>query len=327
MLKPALSTFGVIALLFAVGSLAPNAEAPASVLPTAQLSPPPRALYTIAFVGDSMLDRTVRKKVESVGGGDYNFPFAPVVYQLRSYDFLFGNLEGPLSDQGANQGSLYSFRMDPAAAPALASAGFDMLSVANNHMADWGSVAFTDTLARLETAGIVPSGGGTSEAEAYAPRYFTLADGTTLGVVSFSQFIRFFEAGTSTAGIAVIDEPKVTRAVAEATAHSDITIASFHWGDEYEPQPNAYQRRIAELAISSGADIIVGHHPHVAQPLERLGDAWVAWSLGNFVFDQYFSPETMQGRVLEVTIERGAIKDARLLVSKQNKDFQVVEIQ
>jgi gamma-polyglutamate biosynthesis protein CapA len=314
---------GTAAFLVGLFGMVRIADAPATAL--AELPTEP-ARYTLAFVGDIMLDRSVRKKVESIGAGDYSFPFEPVADRLRGYDFLFGNIEGPVSDRGANQGSIYSFRMDPQTVPALERAGFDAVSLTNNHMADWGRAALSDTLDRFASSSIISVGAGHNDTKAYASQIFTLPDGTRLGLVAFSQFLRFFEAGTTTPGIALIDEAKVAQSIVQASGVSDIVVASFHWGDEYEPLPNAYQRRIADLAIASGADLIVGHHPHVGQPLERVGDAWVAWSLGNFVFDQYFSEETMQGRMLEVDIERGAVKNARLLISKQNKDFQVVEI-
>src|SRR3989344_6605343 len=117
------------------------------VLPDRQ--PVEQRTIRLAFVGDIMLGRGVEAAIVTVGGGDFGYPFQRVAEQLRGYDILFGNLEGPISVRGADGGSRYSFRMAPPAAGALSSAGFDIVSVANNHIGDWGSDALDDTSAYL----------------------------------------------------------------------------------------------------------------------------------------------------------------------------------
>ena len=99
-------------------------------------------------------------------------------------------------------------------------------------------------------------------------------------------------------------------------------IVSFHWGEEYQNQPNKEQRYFAQLAIDSGADLVIGHHPHVVQPVEKYKNSWIAYSLGNFVFDQSFSEKTMKGFLLEVIIENKKIKEINPKEIKISKYFQ-----
>src|SRR3989344_4828339 len=123
---------------------------------------------TLTFLGDIMLDRGVRNSVIKNFNNDYSALFENLE-TLKKSDIAFANLEGVASDQGVDQGNLYSFRMDPGVIPALAGAGIDILSVANNHVGDWGDDAYADTLARLKENEILYTGGGMGEGEAEAP--------------------------------------------------------------------------------------------------------------------------------------------------------------
>lgn len=276
---------------------------------------------TLGFVGDIMLDRGVREKIRKAGN-DFSFPFALSATTTRNFDVLFGNLEGPLSDKGVKQGSIYSFRMDTSSAPALRNAGFDILSVANNHSLDWGKTAMLDTWERLLAEEIAVLGGGSDAASAAGPVYFE-KKGLLIGYVGWSAF-GLGAAGSTTAGIAFLNKNEVSRVVAEAASHADVVVASFHFGEEYALEPTAEQQAIAKLAIDAGATIVVGHHPHVAQPLQRYKDGIIAYSLGNFIFDQFFSIPTMQAPVLSVTYENKKLKSATLYYMPINKQFQPV---
>lgn len=258
---------------------------------------------SLGFVGDIMLDRGVKESIDKNGNGSYIFAFEKLKDYLKNFDILFGNLEGPISNGGIKSGSVYSFRMEPQSAQALKEAGFDVLSVANNHMGDWGKIAIKDTLQNLKDAEIVYSGGGNSEKEAYEAKMIEI-DETKIAYLSFSQFGKgYLEAREGLAGIAVISDDKIKSSIEKAEAENDIVVVSFHFGDEYKKEPNDYQKAVARGAIDYGADLVVGHHAHVVGPIEKYKERYIAYGLGNFVFDQPFSTDTMEGMVLEATVE------------------------
>lgn len=288
---------------------------------TKPTNPTPKKL-TLGFVGDIMLDRGVRKNVEKRGGGNYIFPFEKIKNYLKNFDILFGNLEGPISDKGTLSGTIYSFRVEPRSARSLKEAGFDILSVANNHMGDWGRIAMKDTFQNLENAGVMYSGGGNNLEEAYEVKTILVGD-TKIAYLSFSEFGKgYLEAGEDFVGIAIISDEKLKVGIEKAKAENDIVIVSFHFGDEYKTESNNYQKNFAHKAIDYGADLVVGHHPHVAQPIEKYKDRYIAYSLGNFVFDQHFSEETMEGLLLKATVEDKKITDVSSDKIVINKYYQ-----
>lgn len=255
------------------------------------------------FAGDVMLDRDVRESVIRNASGNFSFLFEKAGF-LKEADITFGNLEGPISDMGEDSGNAYSFRMHPAVINSLKEAGFDVLSIANNHIGDYGKTAFEDTISRLENESIAPIGKNLKIIE---------RDGVKTGFLAFSEtgpdWIRIpenFEAITK-----------------DAAGQVDILIVSLHFGEEYQNKPNERQIKLARLAIDSGAKIVIGHHPHVIQDTENYKDGLVAYSLGNFIFDQIFSEETMKGLALEVVVSGdGKIKSVNKSVVKINKSYQ-----
>ena len=276
----------------------------ASVINAAEIA---KKRIVIGFVGDIMLDRGVKEATWNYGNKDFRFPFQNIAETLRGYDILFGNLEGPLSDKGNDAGSLYSFRMDPDAIQGLHFAGFDIVSLANNHIGDWGEEAILDTQARLAGAHIAYAGGG------YKPKVLTVGD-------SAISFLAFSESGVYGIGERYVED--VEQSIKKAKETSDVVIVSFHFGEEYQTEPNRYQQKISRRAIEAGADAIVGHHPHVVQPIEWYKNSFIAYSLGNFVFDQNFSEATMAGLLLEVVIEDKKITEVRPRDVVINKRFQ-----
>ncbi len=277
---------------------------------------------SLAFVGDIMLDRGVKSVIQKHGGGDYNYPFILITPFLKSFDFVFANLEGPVSQMGVNRGSIYSFRMSPDSAQALRSANFGIVSVANNHIGDWGEEAMKDTLDFLTKDGVHYAGGGMNQYEAYSPRIVNIK-GTKIAFLAFSQFgAGYTEAIGNKIGIAVIDTEKIKRSIAVAVNGSDVVVVSYHFGDEYKKEPNDFQKKFARLAIDSGADIVIGHHPHVVEPVEKYLHGYIAYSLGNFVFDQNFSKETIESFILEADIEDNSVVGLKKHPVKINSFFQ-----
>jgi len=277
----------------------------ATVVPVPQ--PPPLSL---TFVGDLMLDRSVKSSIKKNGAGDYNWIFSETG-RLAGTDILFANLEGPLSDKGKMLGGVYSFRMEPAALEAIKNAGFDVLAIANNHIGDWGEEAFLDTLFRLESAGIVAVGGGRNYAEAAAVK-IVKRQGQKIGFLAFSDVgPEWLAASADKAGILLASDPNFGSLIKRAADQVNVLIVSLHFGDEYQTAPSERQKTLARLAIDNGAKIVIGHHSHIIQPVERYGGAVIAYSLGNFIFDQGFSPETMEGLVLTITVSGGNIVNVK----------------
>lgn len=261
---------------------------------------------SMAFVGDIMMDRGIRSVVHIRGGGDYGYITRYLDF-LHDFDVVFGNLEGPLSDKGSDLGGPYSFRMEPSALDALLDANFSVLSVANNHSGDWGRDAFSDTLKRLRSAGVLTVGGGVDIQDAQKVSV-TEVDGYKLGFVGFTDIgPDWLEAGEDTPGILLAGSSYHDAVIERASREVDVLIVSYHFGEEYMKVPNERQRYLATRAVDLGADIVVGHHPHVIQEVERYKEGLIAFSLGNFIFDQNFSEETMEGLVLIVDIVGGEI--------------------
>jgi len=283
---------------------------------------------TLFFVGDIMLDRGVELEIKKNGNSDFKFPFLKISKDLKEADILFGNLEGPISDKGQKVGSIYSFRMNPKSIEGLLFAGFDILSVANNHMFDYSRVAMEDTFSRLEKAGIDYVGGGFNETEAYAPKIMEVngSTGSPQVKIAFLAFANlgspYWEAQGERSGMALLDKDKLEKSIKNAKNQADLIVVSMHFGDEYKASPTPEQKELARLAVDSGANLVIGHHPHVIQPVEKYQEGYIAYSLGNFIFDQNFSKETMEGLILKVFVENGKIKEVVPVEFEINQNFQ-----
>jgi len=267
---------------------------------------------TLFAVGDIMLDRGVEYVIERNGGGDFTFPFHKIAGHFKKADILFGNLESIIAARGGRVGSIHSFRADPKAIEGLVYAGFDVLSVANNHTLDYGRAGMEDSLRRLQEANIIPVGAGLNAHEAFSVKIKEVR-GTKIGFLAFTNLgPEVWGAGNDSPGIAWVgakDKEQITQHIKNAKEAVDLLVVSFHWGEEYASRPNTFQISFGQALVDAGADIVIGHHPHVIQPVERYRGGWIAYSLGNFVFDQGFSEETMKGLLLEILIEDKAIKE------------------
>ncbi len=278
--------------------------------------------FQMLFLGDIMMDRGIRKIIEARGGDDYTYPFKNIQNVLPEPALTFANLEGPISDKGTNHGSIYSFRMDPAVTKALYDVGIDVVSIANNHMGDWGREALEDTLRRLRRAGIMYSGAGWNKTEAYAPT-IVKRQGQRIGFLSFSDVgPKWVAAGDALSGIAIATLEDVKSAVLQAKDKVDILIVSFHFGEEYQTKSNARQQLLAHSAIDAGARIVIGHHPHVAQEVEEYNGGVIAYSLGNFIFDQAFSKDTKESIILKLSMKGKNINQIEKIPVSFNEAYQ-----
>jgi len=277
-------------------------------------------VYTMLAVGDIMLDRGVEARALQNGG--FNFIFDRIQSTLNDADIVFGNLEGPISDRGTDTGKKYSFRFLPETAPALQLAGFDVLALANNHGLDWGRGALCDTFTNLIQVQIQPIGGGCNAQSAERPVIITLDDGTQVGFLAYTEFYKGGFAREDTPGFAQYSMDNMTQRIRQLSQQVDVVMVSLHWGHEYHLRSNEAQQELAYSLIDAGANVILGHHPHVIQEIERHKDGWIVYSLGNFVFDQKFSEQTMQGLMARLYIVGGEVQNIQPIIVSLNDNYQ-----
>ena len=273
---------------------------------------------SILFVGDIMLSRGPEMILKS--SGDYKYPFLKTADVLRSADIAFGNLENPVSARGINIGSIYSFRAKPEVVEGLEFAGFDVMSIANNHIFDWGAEAIRDTISILLSGGISPIGAGASYKEANDPVIMKVGN-TRIGLLGYTTLYPQSLVATDV-GAGISDISNAESAVAALRDEVDLVIVSLHWGEEYQTTSNDEQKELGRGLIDSGADVIIGHHPHVIQEIEEYNGGLIIYSLGNFVFDQSFSDATRTGMVARVTIKNKKIAGIEKLQVYISETFQ-----
>lgn len=315
------------ALLPACAPMDPRPAAPPPPPePAVETEPAPApAVVRLAAVGDIMLGGKAAPLLEREG---YGYPFATTRDILTGADLAIGNLETALTDGDDKLvDKQYRFRNPPhKVAPALAEAGFDIVSLANNHTLDYGYAGLRDTLAALERYGIRHHGAGGSRAEARRPVVFELAGGRRAGFLAYSNtFPREFWAGETRPGTAFGHQAHVRADVAALAERGvEVIVVSFHWGRERQTELRDYQPLLARTAIDAGADLVIGHHPHILQGVERYKDGVILYSLGNFAFGSY-SPHVHTSAVAEVIFEDGRFRE--LVMTPLNINNFEVEMQ
>jgi len=264
---------------------------------TTTTEPPP---LTVAAGGDVLGDRGVGDYIDK-HGGESVFEF--VKPYLAPADVAFVNLEGPISDKGSPAaGKKFTFESRTALTTGLVWAGVDVVSLANNHSVDYGSKALLDCIARLDEAGVAHPGAGADSTAAAAPALLDTPAGT-VAVLAASEITQYFAATARQPGTNVTSSPnsRLVADVAAAAKEADFVIVSLHWGTEYDATADGDQQNLAHKLVDAGADLILGHHPHVIQGLEIYKDRLIVYSLGDFVFDHY-SRATGEAFVLQVTL-------------------------
>ncbi len=266
-------------------------------------------LVSLVAVGDVMLGRGVGHMIDANGP---SYPFLRTRDLIRRADVAFANLESPITSRGVPQGAI-SLRADPSVAEGLAEAGFDIVSLANNHILDYGEVGLLDTEDALEKMGILYAGLEQATREASGPVMVNVR-GLRLAFLAYNHVGGYDSAADGEfGGPDYLDPTSVYDDVRSASEEADLVFVSLHWGTEYLPVPDDFQREIARGLVEAGADLVVGHHPHVIGAVGSYDDGLVVYSLGNFVFDQPFSRETAQGLILCALLDGTGLKQVRLL--------------
>lgn len=257
-------------------------------------APPPTV--TMLFTGDIMLGRYI-KTLRSLNGGDFPFTYMPdIIEQTKSQlqthklDLVVGNLEGPISTSNyVNPGTAMIFNFDPEVATLLKDVGFTTLDLANNHAYDQGESGYTETLQFLEDADLDAFGHPNTPDSPYSYIEYEF-EAASVG------FLGLHDATVS------LDMDLALEKIQEYDAEVDFLIIGVHWGPEYFTTAPQYIVDMAHQMVDAGADFIWGHHPHVVQNSEIYNDAPIYYSLGNFVFDQYWSRATQEGLVVGLKI-------------------------
>jgi poly-gamma-glutamate synthesis protein (capsule biosynthesis protein) len=261
----------------------------------------------LLFTGVIVPARCVQAAVDEKGDADYIYDHVRDV--ISGADLAVGTLNATISDYPPLTGCVVTYVLvgDSRNADALGRAGFDVMSVATNHIkncgiGDCGDRAFFDTLNNLNRVGILPVGAGENLSEAMEPVVVTI-EGVRFAIVSLGQLEPMTFASEDTPGIAVLDDDNLRTAIANARQVADVVIAMPHWGPEDTPNPNEYQLHFAQVAVDAGADLVVGNHTHVVQAIQQINGIDVFYGLGNFVFDQTWDLAHQQGVILLITFE------------------------
>lgn len=260
---------------------------------------------TLIAAGDIMLSRDVERKM--IAKKDWKYPFRKTEDITSSADIAFGNLETPILKGDTVPSNSMLFRTDPQAVEGLQFAGFDVLSLANNHMMNFGHDGLQSTLNNLDSAGISHAGAGLSLDGIYRPVIKNVKS-VKFGFLAYSYSNEQSRDGSENIyGVAKLDAGLMKSQVADLRKNADVVIASMHAGTEYSIDSGSAQVNFARGAIDAGADLVIGHHPHVVGTFEKYKDGYIIYSLGNFIFDQMWSDETRLGAVAKITFDKNKI--------------------
>ncbi|HZK23992.1 MAG TPA: CapA family protein [Oscillospiraceae bacterium] len=274
---------------------------------------------TIMAMGDIMLDQLTRQKLKEY---DPTYPFLRVKELLKQGDVIFGNLETPISARGTPlAGKKYTFSAAPFSVQCLEDAGINMVSLANNHIMDYGEEALSDTLNILAEHNITSAGAGMNSTQAHSGTILEI-QGYRVALLAYTddfavpaQHRALWQASEQKPGAAIVhDTNRIKADIQRLRTKADLVMVSFHWGYEYTTNVAAEQQKLGHLAIDAGADLILGHHPHVPQGVEIYKGKPIVYSLSNFVFYPFANrPETQDTFILQAKYENGRITALSLI--------------
>lgn len=246
-----------------------------------------------------MLGRSVNTQMQK--RKDFLWPFRKISTVLKGADLTIINLESPFNKSCPLTDSGMVFCAHPSSIDGLVYAGVDMANLANNHIGNQGKSGFEFTKSLLTSKNISPLGLG-------VPLFFEVK-GVKLAFLGFSDITPVWN------GVSSATPENIKSQISNAKMHADLVFATFHWGNEYS-RHSKRQEVLAHLAIDSGADVIVGHHPHWTQEFEQYHGKPIFYSLGNLVFDQMWSRETREGQILKLIFSENNLQSHELIPVK-----------
>ena len=279
------------------------------------IDPTDRGKFDLVAVGDISLGDAaqgvgagVHATFERVRGENPLYPFEHTAPLFDGAEIVFGNLETVTSHNGLVRSSASSMEMrgHPDTVDRLARAGFSVLNVANNHTMQHGPAAFDDTVNALQHRGICVVGLASPTHRECVPRSLSVA-GLRVGLLGFAfEPDKYWDGPVNYAFGPDCDIPGQ---IADARQTNDLVICSVHWGVEFVRHPAASEELLSRQLIDAGADLVIGHHPHVARRVDRYRHGLIVYSLGNFVFDQVWNPSLRTGLVVRVRLSRTGVVD------------------
>lgn len=264
---------------------------------------PTQARVSLCAVGDILLDRGIRASIQS---NSVDYPFKHVSEFINDFDLAFCNLECPVSAVGQSTGKIYCFRADTSYFSGVQDAGFNLFSLANNHIIDWGEKACLDTKQLIEKNNLYVVGAGKDQAEAQAPLSIKMNGLKFAFLASVGIPLKDMIWPISKSGPAQANLEQLVELILKIRQTVDYIVVSLHWGTEYEHLPRSHQVIWAHTLINAGADLIIGHHPHVLQSIEYYNNRVILYSLGNFIFDQHKLYQRQSG-VFSCIFKKGRI--------------------
>ena len=265
-------------------------QKPVVVLPTVIQE---KQYIQLLFVGDLMFDRGIRYYANQ--GGSNKFIFDKIHKTLANNDLVIANLEGPITgNKSVSSGTIpgstnnYYFTFDPSWAKTLADENIKLVSLGNNHILNFGRKGLESTKNYLAEAGVDYFG-----SPDYPKSVTSKINGINIAFINYNEF-----SAVPTEAEGTVEE------IQKAKGFSDIIILYCHWGSEYQLTASDSKIDLAHQFVDAGADLVIGSHPHVIQQSEEYNGKKIYYSLGNFVFDQYFSEDVRKGLGVEVKINK-----------------------
>jgi len=265
---------------------------------------------TLMAVGDIGFPKTLGELILK----DPSYPWKGTRDILEQADVLMGNLEIPLSLRGrAYTDKTWILRAHPQTVDALENIGFDIMTLANNHIMDFGPLALQDTIDALKSKNIQYTGAGMNSDEARKAAWYVTPNGVKIAFLAYSlTFPDIFWAKPNRPGTAHGNPAHFIPDIKHAKESADIVVVSFHWSSEMLNYPKDYQKNYAKQCIDAGASLVIGHHPHVLQGLQVYRGGLIAYSLGNFAFGTYSTQGVKDSIILAVDFARDGLIQARL---------------
>jgi poly-gamma-glutamate capsule biosynthesis protein CapA/YwtB (metallophosphatase superfamily) len=313
----------VAALILALFTLTGDGQrGEAQDMAPAQVRVPDTLRVEILAVGDINLGRRAGRILL---GGDTLYPFVSVAEEFSRHQIVYANLECPVSEQGGvteHPRSNMIFTAPPVAAWSLKRGGVTIVSTANNHALDYGTGAAAETLRWLDSAGVRHAGSAAKGGDPYRPAII-VSNGVRVAFFAVTDFINGSPKGWEDV-VARADTGRLFPCLRVWQDSADFRILSYHGGDEYTDRAPGRVRAFMRAAADAGVDLVLGHHPHVPHGLERRGKAWIAQSLGNFVFRQPGKFWAEHAIALSISIEKvGTLcRIGRIRVIPVRCDFQ-----
>ncbi|HPS28418.1 MAG TPA: CapA family protein [Candidatus Paceibacterota bacterium] len=281
-----------------------------SNVPTTTTTTEPQEV-SLLTLGDIMLSRGVAYKISK---HTPEYPFIKVKDTLWKSDLVFGNLEGPIIEGREIANGEMVFRMDPNLVSVLSDNNIGILSLANNHIPNFGEEGIKSTITKLGYQNIHTVGAGQGE-DAYKATIVNVK-GIKIAFLAYSDPMTTqsgYAAAEDHYGIAQMDSSRLKSDIAVAKESADLVVIYMHSGEEYETNPTSRQINFAHMAIDNGADLVIGSHAHVVQSVEKYQNKYIVYGLGNFIFDQMFSLPTRQGVMAKFILTKAGVKSVEFL--------------